>query len=308
MLRCCVLNLADIKETMKNFLTRILILMLFSGNIMGAESSIKVNPVEAYELLFIGNSHSAANGLPDLVATLIETGLPGKTANSAQAPGFGFLSDRLGDGVTQQSLDSRPWTHVILQAQKYSSSGLYDYPTDAAEIWIRLVKERNARPILFPEWPRRGNTEEGFRVHNLHLGIASRESACVAPVGLAWDESIASYPDLNLYAPDGNHSNLLGALLTAYVFYELFTGQPAVDLPYIPEIEVAADSQQRLRDVASSVVESNHATCNEQVTSNEGGRPIHTGIPVLHPWGLAALCCLMAGVGGLSLRRKRGQR
>jgi hypothetical protein len=97
-------------------------------------------------------------------------------------------------------------------------------------------------------------------------------------------------------------------LLTAYVFYELFTGQPAVDLPYILEIEVAADSQQKLRDVASSVVESNHATCNEQVISNEGGRPIHTGIPALHPWGLVALCCLMAGVGGLSLRRKRGQR
>jgi len=250
-------------------LTLILMLMLFSGNVIGVESSDTFSRPDAYESLFIGNSHSASNGLPDLVATLIETGLPGKSANSSLAPGYGFLSDRLSDGVTQQALDSRTWTHVILQAQKYSTSGLYHYPTDAAEIWIRRVKERNARPILFPEWPRKGNKEEGHRVHNLHLGISSREPACVAPIGLAWEESIARYPGLNLYASDGNHSNLSGALLSAYVFYELFTGRLAVDLPYIPEIKVDAESQQKLGDVASFVVETNHETCNEPLTEFE---------------------------------------
>lgn len=256
-------------KVIEKSLTLILILMVFSGNVIGVESSDTFSRPDAYESLFIGNSHSANNGLPDLVATLIETGLPGKSANSTLSPGYGYLSDRLSDGVTQQALESRSWTHVILQAQKYSTSGRYHYPTDAAEIWIRRVKERNARPILFPEWPRKGNKEEGRRVHNLHLGISSREPACVAPIGLAWEESIARYPGLNLYDGDGDHSNLSGALLSAYVFYELFTGQRAVELPYIPEIKVSAESQQKLADVASFVVETNHETCNELLTEFE---------------------------------------
>ncbi|MGI9320536.1 MAG: hypothetical protein ACR2O5_03925, partial [Thiogranum sp.] len=91
----------------------------------------------------------------------------------------------------------------------------------------------------------------------------------VAPIGLAWEESIARYPGLNLYDGDGDHSNLSGALLSAYVFYELFTGQRAVELPYIPEIKVSAESQQKLADVASFVVETNHETCNELLTEIE---------------------------------------
>ena len=139
---------------------------------------------KTFQLLFIGNSHSSANGLPGLVTTMIETGLPGSIADSELASGFGFLSDRLEDGMTNEFLESRSWTHVVLQAQKYSTSGLYYYPTDAAEEWIRRVRAQDAQPILFPEWPRKGNTEEGLRIHELHLSIASREPACPGWPGL----------------------------------------------------------------------------------------------------------------------------
>ena len=106
----------------------------FGNNISEIKSSAPpgiITPVKSqadYQLLFLGNSHSAFNNLPGLVATLIETGLPGKSAISELAPGFKFLDERLNDGVTQELLESQNWTHVFLQAQKYSSSGLYFYP------------------------------------------------------------------------------------------------------------------------------------------------------------------------------------
>ena len=214
-----------------------------------------------YEILFLGNSHSSYNDLPGLVSTLIESGDAGSTALAIPAPGWKFLDERLNDGVTLQSLNSRPWTHVILQAQKYSTSGRFTYPTQAAEEWIRRVKARNGLPVMFPEWPRRGNTEEGPRVHHLHLDIALREPACVAPIGLAWEESIAHHPGLELHAFDGNHSNLNGALLTAYVLYQVITLQDASMLPYIPEIDVNTQTQQNLRDIASSLVNQHLAYC-----------------------------------------------
>ena len=240
-----------------------LLLML----VIGCGDSAKVhneyqNPLEGqpladYEILLIGNSHSSVNGLPDLVVSLIENGLVGKSANATLAPGWGFLDERLDDGVTAQLLASRTWSHVTLQAQKYSTTGNYWYSTDAAEEWIRRVKGQNAIPILFPEWPRRGNFEEGLRVHNLHLDISSREPACVAPIGLAWDEAIAIYPELSLHASDGNHSSLAGALLTAYVLYQVITAQSAANLPYINEINVSAEVQQQLREIAAYIVENN---------------------------------------------------
>ncbi len=96
----------------------------------------------------------------------------------------------------------------------------------------------------------------------MHLSIASREPACVAPIGFAWEESILRYPSLDLHAADGNHSNLKGALLSAYVFYGVITGQSSRDLPFVAGINVSEDIQEKLRDVASFVVDI-HLPCIE---------------------------------------------
>ena len=241
----------------------ILTLMLASKLATGQPNFSEAGPsAERYEILFMGNSHSAANGLPELLTKLIEAGLPNATAKADLAPGWKFLVDRLDDGVSEQMLNSRPWTHVILQAQKYSSSGQYFYPTTAAEEWIRRAKARNALPVMFPEWPRRGNTEEGPRVHQLHLDIASRQPACVAPIGLSWEVSLLENPDTILHAPDGNHSSLNGAALTAYVLYEVITGRPASELPDVFSLGVNANIQKSFRQIASRVVQENQAVCS----------------------------------------------
>lgn len=207
-------------------------------------------PVADYELLFIGNSHSSANGLPSLVVKLIESAEPEKTANAGLAPGYAFLDERVNDGVTLEALKARQWTHVFLQAQKYSTTGRYFYPTVAAQEWIKTVKSLNAKPVMFPEWPRYRNKEEGQRIYELHLLIATREATCVAPIGPVWDASMARHPEIKLHAADGNHSNLSGALLTAYVFFQIVTSQPANVLGYMPELGVDEVTQAKLKTVA----------------------------------------------------------
>jgi len=247
------------RQLRKNYLCSILLLIvvLIGGCGTGGNQTespppeYSSLPLGDYELLFIGNSHSSINGLPNLVTILIEAGEEGKVANAGLAPGWNFLDERLNDGVTYQTIKAREWTHIFLQAQKYSSTGLYSYPTDAAKEWIKTIKTQNALPIMFPEWPRRGNREEGQRVYELHLSIAADEPACVAPVGPVWDEFISRYPSITLHASDGNHSNLNGALLTAYIFYQVITGNSANGLDYIPEINVSEDIQEKFREVVS---------------------------------------------------------
>jgi hypothetical protein len=271
----------------ERFLAVACALLACASSIVYADSSHYSRPQvppDSYLLLFIGNSHSAANGLPDLVASMIEAGLPGRSVEVELAPGIGFLSDRLEDGVTREALERRAWSHVILQGQKYSMSGNYGYPTHAAEEWIRRVKAQNARPFLFSEWALEGNRHEGPRIHELHLDIASREPACVAPVGLAWDEAIRSYPSLDLYAADGNHSNINGATLTAFVFYQVITGQPASGLPDLPGIGVSDAVQQQLREAATSVIKQKKPSSAPVRSSYHKRKFRHSKFDLNSPW------------------------
>jgi len=205
-----------------------------------------------YQVLLFGNSHTL--GLSSLIKTLISTGNPFAKISIKNAGG-GFLDDSASKQRRVELLENKPWTHVILQGQKYSQSGATTYPTNAARSWIEKAKNHNITPILFPEHPQKGKTQEGIRVHRIHAAIVEIQKSCVAPVGLAWDKVIIIAPQLALHSSDGNHASLIGRLLTAYIFYEVITGEAADLLPFIDGIDVDESSQQILRQFASETIQ-----------------------------------------------------
>lgn len=206
----------------------------------------------AYRILVMGNSH--ASELRPILERLLILGQPDKSIDSRSSARSGFLSDKVRDGISEQTLESEAWTHVILQGQKYSTTGSTTYPTNAAEYWIRGSKEQGATPIMFPEHPRKDNTWEGRTLWELHSGIAARENTCVAPVGLVWDEVLFEDPSLVLHIDDGNHASGKGLLLTALVFYQIITGQPVESLPELSEFGVDAATEQTMKESVSSVL------------------------------------------------------
>jgi hypothetical protein len=213
----------------------------------------------AYKVLLMGNSHAA--GLYAVLADLLALGQPGKPVEVQLSSSAGFLVDRVNDGFSEQLLESEPWTHVILQAQKYSTTGTLTYPTDAAEYWIRGSKEQGATPIMFPEHPRQGNSWEAKTLWDLHTGIAVRENTCVAPVGLVWDEVIFRDPSLVLHMIDGNHASKTGALLTALVFYPIITGQPVESLPDLSAFDIDPAAEQIMKESVSALL-FNYSPCS----------------------------------------------
>jgi hypothetical protein len=203
-------------------------------------------------LLFMGNSHTSANNLPGMVAAMVRAARPAASVRFLEAPGWMFLDERSVHAPSLQLID-RSWTHVILQAQKYSSSGLFEYSTEGAESLVRKARGVQAVPILFPEWPRRGIAETQ-RIYDLHVSIARREPACVAPVGQAWDLARARDPSLTLHAEDGNHSAPAGAFLAALVIAATVGGVDPATLPFLPGFGVEANVQAQLRAVAAETV------------------------------------------------------
>jgi hypothetical protein len=222
----------------------------------GGAGSVPPPPTSAggISLLFLGNSHTSSNALTKMVADMVRAGNPGTTVTAVEAPGFGFLDERVNDAPTLALLRRQSWSFVILQAQKYSSSGQFTYSTQEAKELIRISRQQGAVPVMFPEWPRR-NVDETQRIYDLHVSIAQAEPACVAPVGQAWDLALARDPSLPLHASDGNHSEPAGAFLAALVLYSTITGQSPLDVPALPQYPVAAPLQETLRGIAAETVQ-----------------------------------------------------
>lgn len=208
-----------------------------------------------YQVLLVGNSHVYSNDLAWIIKQMILAGPKKAEAYVRPAVRSTFLDERVNDQMTLPVLKERTWTHVILQGQKYSTTGENYYPIDAALYWINKVKELKATPILFPEHPRLGNREEGQRVFELHQDIAAIDPACVAPVGPAWDAMAISWREVKLHYTDGNHAALAGSFLTALLFYQIITGETADTLDHIDAIDIPEQQQQWMRQTASAALQ-----------------------------------------------------
>jgi hypothetical protein len=205
-------------------------------------------------LLFMGNSHTSSNDLTRMVADMVRAGRPGRTVASVEAPGWMFLDERLHDQPSITLLQSQNWSFVILQAQKYSTSGQFVYSTEEAKELVRMSRTQHAVPIMFPEWPRRG-IDETQRIFDLHVSIAQAAPACVAPIPQAWDLALAREPTLTLHAADGNHSAPAGAFLAALVLYATITGLSPLEVPPLPQYPVSTSIQATLRGIAAETVQ-----------------------------------------------------
>lgn len=216
----------------------------------------EINPDDAdITMLFLGNSHTAAHNVPGIVAKLI------KADGSDQAPysqtlayGDAFLADHVESKRSMEVVNSRKWNVIVLQAQKYSTTGRYSYPHDAAAELTAIGKEQGAIVVMFPEWGRRGHDEEGARVQKLHEEIAAETGAVVSPVGLAWDLARKEKPKLALHAQDGNHSSPAGAYLTGCVLYATITGRDPRGLDENGGVRVTKETRAFLQDVAYRTV------------------------------------------------------
>ncbi len=185
----------------------------------------------------LGNSHTST-GSPFGQLCVMITIRPENPTVTLRLTGCAFLEDFASSVEEIRKQSAVPNGYLVLQAQKYSQSGRYDYPIDVAVELARMGRAAGHRVLMLPEWGQRGNPDEGRRVNRLHERIRDLANEDppentlpveVVPVGLVWDRIGAAHPDWILHAADGNHSSDLGATATALAFYcWLFDDEPDV--------------------------------------------------------------------------------
>jgi hypothetical protein len=187
-------------------------------------------------VLFVGNSLTFRNDLPDIVRAIAETAGEGPTieVRTVAFPDFS-LEDHWNRGDALSAIDEGGWDVVVLQ------QGPSTLPENRALLveWSRRFAERiraaGARPALYSIWPPRSQANGFNLVRDSYDEAATAVDGILVPAGEAWRAAWAVDPDLPLYAADGFHPSVLGSVVAAYVIWQRLTGRSPVGLPPVIE-------------------------------------------------------------------------
>ena len=226
---------------------------VFATHVSEAQSDLEEVRSADVSILFVGNSHTSNYDLPGLISKMIRFRHPKKTV-CTHVIGVGFLEEVAHDHRCKVELESRPWKHLVLQAQKESRSGRFKYSTTEGINVAKLGKANRAQVTFFSEWGLKKVPTHGQRIERIYDEMAKASGADVAPVGRAWDLALATRPDLPLYSQDGNPQSAVGAFLTAAVLFGQLTGESPTTLASLPYKAVGEADRKFLAEVASKAL------------------------------------------------------
>ncbi|HKY60515.1 MAG TPA: SGNH/GDSL hydrolase family protein [Gemmatimonadota bacterium] len=182
-------------------------------------------------VLFIGNSLTYQNNLPEIVRAIAETaGGPAIEVRTVAFPDFS-LEDHWNRGDALRAIDEGGWDVVVLQ------QGPSTLPESRANLveWTGRFAERiravGGRPALHSVWPPRSQANGFDLVRASYAGAAEAVDGILIPAGEAWRAVWAVDPNVPLYAGDDFHPSVLGSVTAAYVIWQRLTGRSPVGLP-----------------------------------------------------------------------------
>lgn len=187
-------------------------------------------------ILFIGNSHTYLHYMPQLLTGLAR--LKGRTVITEQSIGEGAgLAWHWKRPEARDLIEKGRWTHVVLQER--SRGALEDRASmhGHALRFNKVIRDSGARTVFFMTWAARGKNRDQTVISKTYQDIAQACGAMLAPVGRAWESTLAQPACENLFHRDGRHAGKAGAYLTACVFYALICKDNPIGLSGIVERE-----------------------------------------------------------------------
>lgn len=185
------------------------------------ETSTEETPIntEEFRLLFIGNSLTYTNDLPNLVKDYGKT--KGKSISvKSVAYGNYALIDHWEDGEIQALIETQSYNYVIVQqgpsSQAFGKALLLEY----GEKISNLCRENYTNLAFYMVWPSITyyDTFQGV-IDNYRL-VATLNNDLLCPVGEVWKSHFDTTNDFSYYGSDGFHPSLEGSQVAAQVIYE----------------------------------------------------------------------------------------
>jgi hypothetical protein len=185
-------------------------------------------------LLFIGNSLTAANDLAGLLEAMGRASGIAIQCTVVAKPNFS-LEDHWADGEARTAIARGGWSHVVLQQGPSALPESRVLLNEYAARFDREIRRVNARTTLFMVWPSAARSGDAGGVSASYAGAAALTRGVLLPAGDVWRAAWRREPGLALYGPDGFHPSRLGSHLAALTIFHTLTGRfpPANAAPWI---------------------------------------------------------------------------
>ena len=213
-----------------------LLALLWSAHFVEAQTTRKV--------LFLGNSYTGYNNMPQLVKDMA-TSVGDNLIVDQHHPGGYTLEGHFYNATSLAKIAANNWDYVALQGQSRESITQPNLFRDGAWLLRDHIKSTHpcATPLFYMTWGRKNGdatlwpdfpitcTYEGMdsTIRHNYINLASTMHAEVAPVSAVWNYLRQNNPNIELYASDGSHPSVAGSYAVACCFYTaIFRKDPSL--------------------------------------------------------------------------------
>ncbi len=230
--------------------------LLPSNEDRAATTSTDTPDSSSPRVLFIGNSYTSVNNLPQIFHDVAAGMGHAPSEIKAVTPGGVTLYQHFNSPDTLKLIDEGNWDIVILQAQSQEAAmseqflNMRDpFLKGAAGLYDRIkAGSPHAKIILYQTWARHtdywndpkadrsiGNNPADMeaRIRKWHQNAAAQKSGLlIAPVGDAWELNYTNPNAIRLHAGDNSHPAFNGSYLAALVIYGTIYNPPNLNVRY----------------------------------------------------------------------------
>lgn len=194
-------------------------------------------------VLFLGNSYTYANNLPQLIADAASS-VNDTLIYDSNAPGGYYLGQHLTNTVSINKITAGNWNYVVLQDQSmsfaYPPPYFYGRMTTCHQL-DSTIKVYNpcSQTLFYSTWGRKNGDQYictppacptqttivrtyyqmDSCIQTNYVSVADSLKAPVSPVGAVWRFIRRNYSNIELFDPDESHPTLAGSYAAACSFY-----------------------------------------------------------------------------------------
>ncbi len=200
-------------------------------------------------ILFIGNSYTYYNRMPETLAHIAEAEGMDWVVESVTKGGWSFAHYINPENEMHAPLKEKlaqAWDCILLQEQSLR-------PVDGRETFLRtaetlcgMISPRPAKLIYYVTWGRDDASPQleklGIsritmteKLRDAYGEAAARTGGILSDVGGAFAYTREHFPHLPLYHTDGSHPSPVGSYLAALIHFHAITGALPREIRYVPE-------------------------------------------------------------------------
>ncbi len=177
------------------------------------------------KLLFVGNSHTYFNDMPELVARFVE-------CTTCEHPAVTMLAYSCRDLAWHRreyyslrfNLLYGGYDYCVIQQAAHPYPPVESTMQYGKEI-IDLCRRCAVKPVVYMTWAEKYAPEHQQIMIDTCEALAQEQKALLAPIGAIWASVRKKNPEIELYYKDGEHAGPYGDFLIAAVLCRLLTGE-----------------------------------------------------------------------------------